>query len=137
MTSRRPNDFQEDQLIKRYLQRRVIITHVTTDYEDDFHFIRGVSFAEWWRPVRFECRDDGDYIELYRDDVRWDFGPAGNDPRLAYLRKKVNRAIGKYDTSLDSTPLQFSQRLELAAGFVALGVLGWGLIELIRWIMFG
>lgn len=137
MTNQYPNDLQKDQLIKRYLQRRVIITHVTTDYEDDFYFIYGVSFAEWWRPVRFECRGDGDFIELYRDDVRWDFGPAGKDPRLAYLRKKINRAIGKYDTSLDYTPLQFSQRLELAAGFAAIGVLGWGFIELIRWIMFG
>ena len=137
MTNQYPNDLQKDQLIKRYLQRRVIITHDTTDYEDNFYFIHGVSFAEWWRPVRFECRDDGDFIELYRDDVRWDFGPAGKDPRLAYLRKKINRAIGKYDTSLDYTPLQFSQRLELAAGFVAIGALGWGFIELIRWIMFG
>lgn len=129
MVSRRPNDLQEDQLIKKYLQRRVIITHVTTDDEGDFNFIRGVSFASW-PAVRFECRGEADFIELYCDDVRWDFGPGFDDPRLEYLRRKIRRAVGKYDGDLDYTPCNFISWLELAMGCIAVMVICWGVVEL-------
>lgn len=130
MTSRRPNDLQKDQLIKTYLQRRVIITSVTQDSDGEQYFIDGVSFSKL-QPVKFRCWGDETIIELYRKDVRWDIHTAYGDPRLAYLREKVRRAKDEYDHSLEINPLSWLQKFELVMGCIGVMVICWGLVELL------
>lgn len=130
MISRRPNDLQEDQLIKTYLQRRVIITSVTQDSDGEQYFIDGISFSKFW-PVNFTCWGDETIIELYRKGVRWDISTAYDDPRLAYLREKVRRAKDEYDHSLEINPLSWLQKFELVMWCIGLMVICWGLVELL------
>lgn len=130
MISRRPNNLQEDQLITAYLQRWVIIISVTQDSDGEQYFIDGVSFSKL-RPVHFACWGDETIIELYRKDVRWDIHTAYGDPRLAYLREKVQRAKDEYHRSLEITPLSWLQKFELVMGCIGLMVICRGLVELL------
>lgn len=123
------NPSQEDKLIKTYLQRHVIIYDVTQDSDGEQYFIYGVSFGALW-PVNFVCLGDETIIELYRKDVCWGISTAYGDPRLAYLRAKVQRAKREYDRDLEINPLSWVQKLELAMGYVAIAVMCWGALEL-------
>lgn len=123
------NSSQEDILIKTYLQRRVIIHDVTQDDDGEQYFIYGVSFGTFW-PVRFVCTGDETSIELYRKDVRWDIRASYDDPRLAYLRNKVQLAKREYDRALEINPMSWVQKLELVMGFIAIAVMCWGAVEL-------
>lgn len=129
MRAQNANPSQEDKLIKTYLQRRVIIYDVTQDSDGEQYFIDGVSFSKLW-PVHFACWRDETIIELYRKNVRWDISTAHGDPRLAYLRAKVQRAKREYDRDLEINPLSWVQKLELAMGCVAIAVMCWGAVEL-------
>lgn len=123
------NSSQTDKLIKTYLQCRVIIYDVTQDRDGEQYFIYGVSFGALW-PVNFVCWGDETVIELYRKGVRWDISIAYNDPRLAYLKAKVQRAKREYDRDLEINPLSWVQKLELAMGCIAIAVMCWGAVEL-------
>lgn len=123
------NSSQTDKLIKTYLQRRVIIYDVTQDSDGEQYFVYGVSFGALW-PVNFVCWGDETSIELYRKGVRWDISTAYDDPRLAYLKTKVQSAKREYDRDLEINPLSWVQKLELAMGCVAIAVMCWGAVEL-------
>lgn len=129
MRAQNANPSQEDKLIKTYLQRRVIIYDVTQDSDGEQYFIYGVSFGALW-PVNFVCLGDETIIELYRKDACWKISTAHGDPRLAYLRAKVQRAKREYDRDLEINPLSWVQKLELAMGCVAIAVMCWGAVEL-------
>ena len=123
------NSSQEDKLIKTYLQRRVIIYDVTQDSDGEQYFVYGVSFGALW-PVNFVCWGDETNIELYRKGVRWGISTAYDDPRLAYLKAKVQHAKREYDRDLEINPLSWVQKLELVMGCVAIAVMCWGAVEL-------
>lgn len=123
------NSSQTDKLIKTYLQCRVIIYDVTQDSDGEQYFVYGVSFGALW-PVNFVCWGDETSIELYRKGVRWGISTAYDDPRLTYLKAKVQRAKREYDRDLEINPLSWVQKLELAMGCVAIAVMCWGAVEL-------
>lgn len=123
------NSSQTDKLIKTYLQRRIIIYDITQDSDGEQYFVYGVSFGALW-PVNFVCWGDETSIELYRKGVRWGILTAYDDPRLAYLKAKVQRAKREYDRDLEINPLSWVQKLELAMGCVAIAVMCWGAVEL-------
>lgn len=129
MRAQNANPSQTDKLIKTYLQRRVIIYDVTQDSDGEQYFIYGVSFGALW-PVNFVCLGDETIIELYRKDTCWKISTAHGDPRLAYLRAKVQRAKREYDRDLEINPLSWVQKLELVMGCVAIAVMCWGAVEL-------
>lgn len=55
---------------------------------------------------------------------------SNDDPRLAYLKTKVQSAKREYDRDLEINPLSWVQKLELAMGCVAIAVMCWGAVEL-------
>lgn len=80
--------------------------------------------------MNFVCWGDETSIELYRKGVRWGISTAYDDPRLAYLKTKVQSAKREYDRDLEINPLSWVQKLELAMGCVAIAVMCWGAVEL-------